>query len=75
MQRAAHRASLEDPFRCVMGNPKQLYEWCVANIPAITFAFVSQTDVKAAEKFLSPRVDLVKTVKLTRSNVTGYLVL
>ena len=70
VKRLVARASLQAPLDGQIMTPKDMFEWCIENIPGITFHYISTEDVKANEKSfnLEARFGQAKTINGTRSH-------
>ena len=66
VKRLAARASLQRPYDDQIMTPRQLYEWAVQNLPAISFKYCSVDDYKREEVLLEKRFDNSRTIPGTR---------
>ena len=66
LKRLAARASLQCPYDHQIMTPRQLFEWAVDNIPAVSFQYVTIDGYKREEALLEHRFQQSRTIPGTR---------
>ena len=66
VKRLAARSSLQHPYDQQIMTPRQLFEWAVDNIPAVTFQYLTEDDYKSEQVLLEQRFEQSRTIPGTR---------